>query len=106
RASATSSSTSRTASRSNSKEFFEGSHAHQLSCPFFMPHWIERRVVVTGLGLVTPLGHEVEAVWRRLVAGDSGIDRITSFDPTGYECQIAGEVKNFDPAPAFPSPKE
>jgi 3-oxoacyl-[acyl-carrier-protein] synthase II len=52
-----------------------------------MPHWIERRVVVTGLGLVTPLGHEVEAVWRSLVAGDSGIDRITSFDPTGMNAR-------------------
>ena len=58
------------------------------------------------MGAVTPLGHDVEMVWQKLLAGESGIDRITSFDATGYECQIAGEVKDFDPAPAFPTPKE
>ncbi|MBL8070614.1 MAG: beta-ketoacyl-ACP synthase II [Nitrospira sp.] len=57
-----------------------------------------RRVVVTGLGLVTPLGTGVEKTWKALCAGESGIDRITRFDPTGYDAQIAGEVKDFDPA--------
>jgi 3-oxoacyl-[acyl-carrier-protein] synthase II len=71
-----------------------------------MAHWTERRVVVTGLGAVTPLGNDVETLWRNLLAGECGIDRITLFDPTGYDCQIAAEIKNFDPAPAFPSPKE
>ena len=57
-----------------------------------------RRVVVTGLGLVTPLGTGVEKTWKALCAGESGIGRITRFDPTGYDAQIAGEVKDFDPA--------
>lgn len=57
-----------------------------------------RRVVVTGLGLVTPLGTGVEKTWKALCAGESGIGRITRFDPAGYDAQIAGEVKDFDPA--------
>lgn len=57
-----------------------------------------RRVVVTGLGLITPLGTGVEKTWKALCAGESGIARITRFDPTGYPSQIAGEVKDFDPA--------
>jgi 3-oxoacyl-[acyl-carrier-protein] synthase II len=57
-----------------------------------------RRVVVTGLGLVTPLGTGVEKTWKAICAGESGIGRITRFDPTGYDAQIAGEVKDFDPA--------
>ncbi len=69
-------------------------------------NWQERRVVVTGLGVVTPLGHEIETFWQNIIAGQCGIDKITQFDTTGYDCQIAAEVKNFDPVPAFPSPKE
>ncbi len=69
-------------------------------------NWQERRVVVTGLGVVTPLGHDIETFWQNILAGQCGIDRITQFDTTGYDCQIAAEVKNFDPIPAFPSPKE
>ncbi|MCC2639881.1 MAG: fabF2 [Nitrospira sp.] len=57
-----------------------------------------RRIVVTGLGLVTPLGTGVEKTWKALCAGESGIGRITRFDPTGFDAQIAGEVKDFDPA--------
>ena len=71
-----------------------------------MANWTERRVVVTGLGAVTPLGNTVDALWNSLLKGESGIDKITAFDASGYDTQIAGEVKNFDPAPAFPSPKE
>jgi 3-oxoacyl-[acyl-carrier-protein] synthase II len=59
---------------------------------------IARRVVITGLGLVTPLGTGVEKTWKAICAGESGIARITRFDPTGYDAQIAGEVKDFDPA--------
>jgi 3-oxoacyl-[acyl-carrier-protein] synthase II len=57
-----------------------------------------RRIVVTGLGLVTPLGTGVEKTWAAICAGQSGIGRITRFDPAGYDAQIAGEVKDFDPA--------
>ena len=59
----------------------------------------ERRVVVTGLGAVTPLGNNVETMWNALLKGECGIDRITSFDATGYDTQIAAEVKGFSPAP-------
>jgi 3-oxoacyl-[acyl-carrier-protein] synthase II len=53
---------------------------------------------VTGLGLVTPLGTGVEKTWKALCAGESGIRRISRFDPAGYDAQIAGEVTDFDPA--------
>ncbi len=59
---------------------------------------VTRRVVVTGLGVITPLGTGVEKAWKALCDGKSGIVRITRFDPTGYPCQIAGEVTDFDPA--------
>jgi 3-oxoacyl-[acyl-carrier-protein] synthase II len=64
------------------------------------------RVVVTGLGVVSCLGQDLDTFWNRLIAGECGIDRITSFDPSAYDTQMAGEVKNFDPTPALPSPKE
>lgn len=54
-----------------------------------------RRVVVTGLGVVSPLGSDVETFWRRLVAGESGIGQVTRFDTTGYATTIAGEVQGF-----------
>ncbi|HEY7035757.1 MAG TPA: beta-ketoacyl-ACP synthase II [Thermomicrobiales bacterium] len=56
------------------------------------------RVVVTGVGAISPLGLTVEETWSNLVAGRSGIDRITRFDSTGYATAIAGEIKDFDPA--------
>jgi 3-oxoacyl-[acyl-carrier-protein] synthase II len=55
-----------------------------------------RRVVVTGLGLVTPLGSDVETVWKNLIAGESGAGPITHFDASDYKCQIACEVKPKD----------
>ncbi len=58
---------------------------------------VRRRVVVTGLGAVSPIGIGVEAFWEALKAGISGATRITKFDPTGFDCQIAAEVKGFDP---------
>ncbi len=69
-------------------------------------NWTDRRVVITGLGVVSPMGNDVETFWNNLVAGKCGIDRIRSFDASQFDTQIAGEVKNFDPTPAFPSPKE
>ena len=66
---------------------------------------LARRVVVTGIGLVTPLGVGLEKTWKALCAGESGIARITRFDPADYSTQIAGEVKEFDPA-AFIERKE
>ena len=65
-------------------------------------NWTERRVVITGLGAVTPLGHEVEAFWSRLLAGHCGVERISRFDPSAFDAQIAAEVKNFDPATLLP----
>jgi 3-oxoacyl-[acyl-carrier-protein] synthase II len=56
------------------------------------------QVVVTGLGAVTPVGNDRESTWQALVKGVSGVDTITAFDPSGLPTQIAGEVKNFDPA--------
>ncbi len=69
-------------------------------------NWTERRVVITGLGVVSPLGHNVDTFWKRLIAGECGIGKIASFDASKFDTQIAGEVKDFDPTPAFPSPKE
>ena len=69
-------------------------------------NWTERRVVITGLGVVTPLGHELDTFWNHLLAGQCGIDQITAFDTTAFDTKIAGQVKNLDLTSAFPSPKE
>jgi len=58
---------------------------------------LTRRVVVTGIGLICGVGNSTDVVWKALLAGHSGVGRITSFDPTAFACQIAAEVKNFDP---------
>ena len=58
---------------------------------------MKRRVVVTGLGLITPLGCGIQQTWEGICKGTSGIDRITSFDASEYPVQIAAEVKDFDP---------
>ena len=57
----------------------------------------QRRVVITGLGIVSPLGIGLEPNWRNILAGKSGIGPITHFDASGFPCTIAGEVKDFDP---------
>jgi len=57
----------------------------------------KKRVVVTGLGLITPVGIGVESSWKNLLNGVSGISNITKFDTTGFKSQVAGEVRNFDP---------
>ncbi len=56
-----------------------------------------RRVVVTGLGLICAVGNTSAEAWKNLLAGKSGVGRVTAFDVTGYACQIAAEVKGFDP---------
>jgi 3-oxoacyl-[acyl-carrier-protein] synthase II len=58
---------------------------------------LTRRVVITGVGLVCALGIGTEESWKNLVAGQSGVGPITHFDTVGFDCRIAGEVKNFDP---------
>jgi 3-oxoacyl-[acyl-carrier-protein] synthase II len=62
-----------------------------------------RRAVITGLGAVTPVGNDVPQTWANLVAGRSGIDHITRFDPAPFPVTIAGEVTGFDPAAAMPA---
>ena len=62
-----------------------------------------RRVVITGLGAVTPCGNTAPDTWAALIAGRSGIGPITRFDASGCAAQIAGEVRNFDPARALPA---
>jgi 3-oxoacyl-[acyl-carrier-protein] synthase II len=61
-----------------------------------------RRVVVTGLGCVSPVGNTVADTWSALLAGQSGIDHIKSFDPSPFSCKFAGEVKGFDIATLIP----
>src|SRR5947208_9026747 len=57
-----------------------------------------RRVVVTGLGAVTPIGADAPSTWRAAVAGESGIDFIKSFDASEFPVRVAAEVKDFDPS--------
>ena len=60
------------------------------------------RVVVTGLGAVTPIGGNVNEFWKALISGQSGVDKITTFDPHQFDARIAGEVKNYDPKATIP----
>lgn len=62
---------------------------------------MKKRIVVTGLGAITPVGNDVPTMWKSLVAGHSGVNRITLFDPSNFQVQIAAEVKDFDPAALF-----
>src|ERR1017187_5294788 len=62
-----------------------------------LPGNFERRVVITGIGLICSVGNTTGAVWQALLAGKSGVDRITGFDASAFDCQIAAEVRNFDP---------
>ena len=59
----------------------------------------KRRVVITGLGLISPVGNDVETGWKNIVAGRSGIGPITRFDAAQFPTRFAGEVKGFDPPP-------
>ena len=66
----------------------------------------DRRVVITGMGVVTPVGNDLETFWSALKEGKSGIGKITAFDISQYDCKIAGEVRNFDPKTVFKNPKD
>ena len=68
--------------------------------------WEERRIVVTGLGVTSPVGNTVDEFWNNLLAGQCGVGPITGFDASAYGARIAAEVKGLDPSPAFPTPKE
>ncbi len=67
---------------------------------------MSRRVVITGIGMVTPVGHDTESTWQALCAGRSGVGLITSFDTSDYPVKFAAEVKGFDPLPYFENKKE
>ncbi len=67
---------------------------------------MNRRVVITGMGVVTPVGQELETFWSNLLRGHSGIGPITRFDTTGYDSRIAGEVRNLDAKSVFNNPKD
>ena len=62
----------------------------------------ERRVVVTGIGAVTPLGNDARTTWECMKAGRSGIRRITLFDPSRVDAKIGGEVRDFDAEAVMP----
>ena len=64
---------------------------------------MKRRIVITGMGCISPLGNDVNSLWNNLLAGKSGVGRITLYDPSAFECQIAAEVKDFDPLARFGS---
>jgi 3-oxoacyl-[acyl-carrier-protein] synthase II len=66
----------------------------------------DRRVVITGMGVVTPLGNSVETFWSNLRNGVSGIGIIDAFDTSGYDCKIGGQIRDFDPKPFFKNPKD
>jgi 3-oxoacyl-[acyl-carrier-protein] synthase II len=66
----------------------------------------ERRIVITGMGAVTPLGNDVATTWSNLIAGKSGVGPITSWDVSKYDCRFAGQVKDFDPRKWFFNEKD
>ena len=66
----------------------------------------DRRVVITGLGVITPVGNDVDTFWSNLKNGVSGIERVQAFDTTDYDCQIGGEIRNFEPKDFFKNPKD
>jgi 3-oxoacyl-[acyl-carrier-protein] synthase II len=66
----------------------------------------ERRVVITGMGVLTPIGNTLETFWSNLKNGVSGINTIDAFDTSGYDCKIGGQVRDFDPKPFFKNPKD
>jgi 3-oxoacyl-[acyl-carrier-protein] synthase II len=67
---------------------------------------MERRVVITGMGVVSPIGNDLDTFWNNLVTGKSGISRIDKPELADYECKIAGQVRDFDASPFFSNPKD
>lgn len=67
---------------------------------------MNRRVVITGLGVVTPVGNDLETFWSNLKNGVSGIELVQAFDTTAYDCRIGGEVRNFNPKDYFNNVKD
>ena len=66
----------------------------------------ERRVVITGIGVVSPVGNDLETFWKSLKEGRSGISRYAAFDAEKFDCKIAGEVRGYDPVPFYKTPKD
>jgi 3-oxoacyl-[acyl-carrier-protein] synthase II len=66
----------------------------------------ERRVVITGIGVVSPVGNDLSTFWESLKAGRSGIGRIKAFDTEKFDCKIAGEVRDYNPTPYYKTPKD
>ena len=66
----------------------------------------ERRVVITGMGVVTPVGSDLVTFWDNLKNGVSGIKPVDAFDASAYDCRIAGQVRDFDPKEYFSNPKD
>src|SRR5215813_516854 len=66
----------------------------------------DRRGVITGLGVVTPVGNDVGTFWSNLKNGVSGIHTIDAFDATAYDCRIGGQVRGFNPKLFFKNPKD
>src|SRR5207244_10601930 len=66
----------------------------------------ERRVVISGMGVVTPVGNGLETFWSNLKNGVSGIRTIDAFDTSEYDCKIGGQVRDFDPKSFFKNPKD
>jgi 3-oxoacyl-[acyl-carrier-protein] synthase II len=66
----------------------------------------ERRIVITGMGAVTPLGLDVSTTWANLIAGKSGVSPITSWDASKYDCRFAAQVKDFEPRKHFFNEKD
>src|SRR5258708_32724613 len=66
----------------------------------------QRRIVITGMGPVTPLGLDVPTTWTNLLAGKSGVTPITSWDASKYDCRFAAQVQNFEPRKQFFNEKD
>ena len=77
---------------------------HQALTPERFVEEMDRRGI--DKAVICPLGQDIDTFWNNLIAGRCGIDRITGFDVSKFDCRIAAEVREFDPTPAFPSPKE